>query len=33
MIAPSKVRHRFSDDGSGGPKNVGANMRYFNCTF
>ena len=29
----SKVRHRLPDDGPGGPKHVGAIMRYFNCTF
>ena len=29
----SKARHRFPEDGPGGPKHVGANMRYFSCTF
>jgi len=29
----SKVRHRLPVDGPDGPKHVGANMRYFNCTF
>jgi hypothetical protein len=29
----SKVRHRLPEDGPVGPKHVGANMRYFNCTF
>jgi len=24
---------RFPEDGPDGPKHVGANMRYFNCTF
>jgi len=27
------LRHRFPEDGPGGPKHVEANMRYFNCTF
>jgi len=29
----SKARHRLPEDGPNGPKHVGANMRYFNCTF
>ena len=29
----SKAQHRLPEDGPGGPKHVGANMRYFNCTF
>jgi len=29
----SVVRHRFPEDDPGGPKHVGANMIYFNCTF
>ena len=29
----SKARHRLPEDGPDGPNHVGANMRYFNCTF
>jgi hypothetical protein len=29
----NKVRYRLPEDGPGGPKHVGAIMRYFNCTF
>ena len=29
----SKVLHRLPDDGPGGPKHLGAIMRYFNCIF
>ena len=29
----SKVRHKVPEDGPDGQKHVGANMRYFNCTF
>ena len=29
----SKARHRLPEDGPDEPKHVGANMRYFNCTF
>ena len=29
----SKARYRLPEDGPGGPKHLGANMRYFNCTF
>jgi len=29
----SEVPHRLPDDGPGGPKHVGAIMRYFNCIF
>ena len=29
----SKARHRLPEDGPDGPKHVGANMIYLNCTF
>ena len=29
----SKAQHTLPEDGPIGPKHVGANMRYFNCTF
>jgi hypothetical protein len=29
----SKFRPRLPDDGPGGPKHIGANIRYFNSTF
>ena len=28
-----KAQHKLPEDGPIGPKHVGANMRYFNCTF
>jgi hypothetical protein len=29
----SKARYRLPEDGPDRPNHVGANMRYFNCTF
>jgi hypothetical protein len=29
----SKARYRLPEEGPDGPKHVGTNMRYFNCTF